>query len=68
MSELEHRVREDLVEGIVVADDEMMERYLEGEVPSAEELEATLAHGVASGHRLPGRLRLGAHRRRPSTG
>ena len=40
MSELEHRVREALIEGIVVADDELMERYLEGEVPSTKELES----------------------------
>ena len=53
MSELEHRVREALIEGIVVADDEMMERYLEGEVPSTKELEETLAHGVASASVFP---------------
>ena len=53
MSELEHRVREALIEGIVVADDDMMERYLEGDVPSAEELEKTLAHGIASASVFP---------------
>ncbi|MGO9965000.1 MAG: elongation factor G [Acidimicrobiales bacterium] len=53
ISELEHRVRETLIEGIVVADDAMMERYLEGEVPSAKDLEATLAHGVASATVFP---------------
>jgi elongation factor G len=53
MSELQQRVREALIEGIVVGDDEMMERYLEGEVPSAEELEATLAKGVASASVFP---------------
>ena len=53
MSELQQRVREALIEGIVVGDDEMMERYLEGEVPSAEELEATLANGVASASVFP---------------
>jgi elongation factor G len=53
MSELEHRVREALIEGIVVGDDEMMERYLEGEVPSTKELEATLAHGVAAATVFP---------------
>ena len=37
MEEIEHRVHEALVEGIVVADDDLMERYLEGDVPSAEE-------------------------------
>ncbi len=53
MSEIEHRVRDNLVEGIVVADDELMERYLDGEVPSTKELEHTLAHGVASATVFP---------------
>ncbi len=46
MSDLEHQVHDNLVEGIVVADDDLMERYLEGETPSVEELERTLAIGV----------------------
>ena len=50
IAEAEHRVRENLVEGIVVADDAMMERYLEGDTPSAIELEATLAHGHRRGN------------------
>ncbi len=53
MEELERRVHEALVEGIVVADDGLMERYLEGDVPSAAELEETLAHGVAAGTVFP---------------
>ncbi|MGA8297811.1 MAG: elongation factor G [Acidimicrobiales bacterium] len=53
MAELEHRVRDALVEGIVVADDSLMERYLEGDVPSALELETTLAAGVAAGSVYP---------------
>jgi elongation factor G len=53
MSDLEHRVREALVEGIVVADDDLMERYLEGETLSTKELEETLAHGVASATVFP---------------
>ncbi|MGH9291528.1 MAG: elongation factor G, partial [Acidimicrobiales bacterium] len=53
MSEQEHRVRETLVEGIVVADDALMERYLDGESLSTKELEATLAHGVASASVFP---------------
>ncbi len=53
MSEIEHRVHDALVEGIVVADDDLMERYLEGETPSAKELEATLAHGVAEASVFP---------------
>ncbi len=46
MEELEHRVHDNLVEGIVVADDALVERYLDGDVPSVEELERTLAAGV----------------------
>ncbi len=53
MSDIEHRVREALVEGIVVADDDLMERYLDGEIPSAKQLESTLAHGVASATVFP---------------
>lgn len=46
MEELEHEVHDNLVEGIVVADDALLERYLEGDTPSFEELEHTLAVGV----------------------
>ncbi len=53
MSEMEHRVRDALVEGIVVGDDDLMERYLEGETPSTKELETTLAHGVAAATVFP---------------
>ena len=53
MADLEHRVRDNLVEGIVVADDSMMERYLDGDTPSAEELEATLALGIATSTVFP---------------
>jgi elongation factor G len=49
----EHTVRDALVEGIVVADDDMMERYLEGEVPDFKQLETTLAHGVAAASVFP---------------
>ena len=49
----EHEVREQLVEGIVVGDDVLMERYLDGDVPSGAELEATLANGVAQGLVFP---------------
>ena len=48
MAGQEHSVHDALVEGIVVADDDLMERYLEGEIPSVKQLEETLAHGVAS--------------------
>jgi elongation factor G len=47
LAELEHQVHDNLVEGIVVADDDLVERYLNGEPISVEELEHTLAHGVA---------------------
>jgi len=36
-----------------VGDDGLMERYLEGEIPSTEELETTLASGVAEGLVFP---------------
>ncbi len=46
MEALEHQVHDNLVEGIVVADDDLLEAYLEGEAPSFEQLEHTLALGV----------------------
>ncbi len=53
LAELEREVHDNLVEGIVVADDELCERYLSGESISFEELEHTLAHGVASASVFP---------------
>ena len=53
VAEHEHEVHDALVEGIVEADDALMERYLEGEVPSPEELEGTLAKGVLAGTVFP---------------
>ncbi|HMK63957.1 MAG TPA: elongation factor G [Acidimicrobiales bacterium] len=53
LAELEHQVREQLVEGIVVGDDSLMERYLEGDVPSTAELESALAGGLAQGLVFP---------------
>ncbi|HEX6393978.1 MAG TPA: elongation factor G [Acidimicrobiales bacterium] len=53
MAVTEHSVHDALVEGIVVADDELMEKYLEGEIPTVKQLEETLAHGVASGQVFP---------------
>jgi elongation factor G len=53
LADLEHEVREQLVEGIVVGDDALMERYLDGDMPTTEELEATLATGVADGLVFP---------------
>ena len=53
LAEREHEVHDNLVEGIVVADDDMLEQYLEGNVPSAEELEKTMARGVANATVFP---------------
>ena len=49
----EHRVHDELVEEIVSGDDEQLERYLSGEVPSVEELERALAHEVLEGKEFP---------------
>ncbi len=53
MEAREHEVRDNLVEGIVVANDDMLERYLEGDVPGVEELERTLHDGIASATVFP---------------
>src|SRR5436309_385733 len=53
MEAQEHQVHDNLVEGIVVADDDLMERYLEGDTPSPKELEDTLAKGVAAATVFP---------------
>jgi elongation factor G len=42
------RNREALVEAVVENDDELLERYLDGEVPSDAELADLFAHGVAA--------------------
>ena len=60
----EHRLHDELVEEIVSGDDEQLERYLSGDVPTAAELERTLAHELLAQRRVPGAVRLGAHRRR----
>jgi elongation factor G len=53
MEALEHQVHDSLVEGIVVADDGMLERYLDGDIPSLDELEHTLHDGIAGGLVFP---------------
>jgi elongation factor G len=53
MEALEHQVHDNLVEGIVVADDDLLEKYLEGEVPEFEQLERTLHDGIASATVFP---------------
>ena len=49
IADKEHSIHDNLIEGIVVADDSLMERYLEGDTPSYKELEGALALGVKSG-------------------
>ena len=53
MEAREHEVHDNLVEGIVVADDDLIERYLEGEDISPKELEEALAKGVAEASVFP---------------
>ena len=53
LADREHEVRDALVEGIVVADDGLMERYLEGETIDAKELRETLSKGVCEGAVFP---------------
>src|SRR4051812_34688953 len=49
----EHSVHDALVEGIVVADDDLMERYLGDEKIELAELAGALANGVATGAVFP---------------
>src|SRR4051812_15386430 len=53
LADREHEVHDNLVEGIVVADDDLLERYLGGDTIGFDELEHTLAHGVASASVFP---------------
>ena len=53
MEHEEHSVHDALVEGIVVADDDLMERYLADESISTDELAGALAAGVAQGAVFP---------------
>jgi elongation factor G len=53
MEALEHQVHDNLVEGIVVADDTLLERYLDGEVPSLAELEHALTLGIEAASVFP---------------
>jgi len=53
MATVEHAVHDALVEGIVVADDELTERYLADEQLSTAELEHALAKGIAEGSVFP---------------
>jgi elongation factor G len=53
MQDEEHAVHEQLVEGIVVADDALMERYLAEETIDVAELKKALAVGIAQGSVFP---------------
>ena len=53
MEAREHEVHDSLVENIVVADDNLTERYLEGDTITVKELEDTLAKGVLAGQVFP---------------
>ena len=53
MEAQEHEVHDALVEGIVVADDDLLAAYLDGDVPSPEVLERTMAKGIAAAKVFP---------------
>ena len=53
MATEEHAVHDALVEGIVVADDDLMERYLNDEEIAVPELERALAKGIAEASVFP---------------
>lgn len=49
----EHRLHDEIVEEIVAGDDEQLERYLSGEIPTPAELERTLAAEVLKCSEFP---------------
>ena len=49
----EHRLHEEVTEDIVAHDDDQLERYLSGDVPSAADLGRTLAQEVCAGEAVP---------------
>ncbi len=53
MEALEHQVHDNLVEGIVVAEDALLERYLDGDIPSLDELEHALTLGIETASVFP---------------
>ena len=53
MATEEHAVHDALIEGIVVADDDLMERYLDDEQLGVAELEKALAKGIAEASVFP---------------
>ena len=58
----EHRVHDELVEEIVSGDDDQLERYLSGDVPSAARIGTHAGPRGARLPRVPRAGRLGAHR------
>lgn len=53
MSDTAAEYREKMIENVVEADDELMEKYLEGETLENQEIETTLYKGMKSGLLLP---------------
>lgn len=53
LAEQEHAQHESLVESVVVADDALMERYLEGGAIERKEVAATLSKAIAEGASVP---------------
>ena len=53
MGDIVSEWREKIIEDIVEVNDELMEKYLEGEELSAQEIELTLAQGIKSGMLVP---------------
>ena len=53
MAQREHVVHDNLVEGIVVADDALLEGFLDGKVPSVAVLEETMKRGVTAAEVFP---------------
>jgi elongation factor G len=53
LADMEHAVHDALIEGIVVGDDDLMERYLGDERIEYSELAGALAQGIASGSVFP---------------
>jgi elongation factor G len=49
----EHRLHDELIEEIVSGDDEQLEKYLTGEIPTIADLERTLAHEVLDCSEFP---------------
>ncbi len=68
MEAQEHQVHDNLVEGIVVADDDLLERFLGRGHPEPRAARAHAGPGSGRGLGVPGRVRLGhrQHRARPA--